>query len=64
MKMLAQEPTMCNGTVARFVIGRLEGFEKGGEAESIQGGERGAPGDGSLALDGAGAGVFIRRTRG
>ena len=36
MKRSAQQPTTCNGMVARFIIGDLEGVEKGREAESTQ----------------------------
>jgi hypothetical protein len=36
VKRSAQQPTTRNGMVARFVIGDLEGVEKGREAESTQ----------------------------
>jgi hypothetical protein len=62
VKMSTQGPTTCDGTVARFGAGGLEDVERDEEVErhaKEKGGKR-TPGDGSLALDGAGAHAFIR----
>jgi hypothetical protein len=60
-KMPSQERATRDGMVAPFVLGGLEGVEKSEEVEKHTKERREEdPGDGSLPLDEAGAGVFIR----
>ena len=55
VKKSTQGPTTCDGTVAQFGTGGLEGVE-GDEKVEKHVKEKGRS---SLALDGAGAGVFM-----
>lgn len=61
MKMSAQEPSTCDGTVTWFVAGGLGGVKEGEGTwkHTKKGGGKGGTREGSLALDGAGAGVFM-----
>ena len=59
MKKSTQRPTTRDGTVAWFVGDGWQGKQK--DSEAREGKRRqGGTGESSLALDGAGAGVFIR----